>query len=1859
MNEDEKNEIKDPRETGTRGLSGLPSLNTRERPDNIHFGRSAKEYRTFQKYKDLTTSPVQYIGDLYPEAGKSKYDTGVHTLSDLENINELRAQEQPWYDQIGNGALKMVTTASTTFIDGTLGTLMGLGTGIYNLMDDDPTTGFWRGMWDNAVTNAMADVNDKMEEVAKNYRSEWENNASVFERMLSAKGAANFWGDDILKNAGFTIGAAASIWATGGMGSLLNGSKAIGTIGKGLGLLSKGAQGLEYTKAGKVASWLAKTFVSTQGEASIEALNSTRESLKALDAETAAMNEEGHKQALLEYETAIANGVNPEIAKRAYENELMTLDNQIKEYGNHVQDTLGDAGNMIYAANIAALSVSNNLTLGSMIRGGFNNSKSLLNQAIKTSGGKTITTAEEAGKALLKGDLKFAAPKVDNATAKAIGHWALTSTQEGLEEGVQNIASNTGQIYAAAEGHKWAKDHTTMLDNLIDSDADADLATYSKAMGKAFEEQFGKLNSPGWTEVMAGFLTGALGVASVHTNKQGQIRPTWQGGIKESLEYVKGDNKAIAEIADKVNQALTSNKFNERAKHAVEQIAIKKEQDKALENDDINAYKNLEIQQLMSDAIFFRDMGMLDDYLAMYEEMAKGLSDEDLAELKAAAKGEDGEKSALELKPDEEIKKLYQDKAKSTLEKINQALKDFDQVDKQFGDKFSDETRREAVMELSYLNSLYWDTTRRLAEVNDEVEELENKDKRTPLEDILLKQKKAASEELQEQAKKLQKTANEYKNSPQKLQSKVEAKQLARQKKELYKQAEEAIKKYKVSNTLQDMVDVYVHSPEDTRDKVLDQAISQTEGETKTKLQQLRNYMGDVESLEHLIKDKFLSDEDKANPYKAAIFSNILENVVNEMLTDESPVLTRESLKDKLKDVAKKTEAEILEASSKAQGVTINDNGTFDFKAASDEGIVTDDDFEEILDDVDTGESHTEIKRGSKAEELSRAATLVKELQSFLEDTNYFIDSLDKIDDLKKAGKSKEESKVTRRKGEKEIKGSKVKVSEEVIEDEGTVEDEGSEGEEEGGFDDEEEAPVVTPPKKPAPRKSLLTPEEDRYYRVKEKKKDSGVTYNALERKADSPKKVKDAIAKKFNETITSLLGNKVAFENAKSEKDRYEIMKDILNIIQNNIIDNNTINSIEAFLNKNKKYLKPDSGKEGSLPPHSNEGQQSLVDSDTSMNGTQHPAYVSSELSKNEKMVAVTYQKSGKEPVQVWLEKQGFNIQEIIDNFLNKIIERDSKKSVKDKTPLYYLHTKEQPDAVFLGIEYSKVEDIIPRDKAKKVIKAQDGKTYLLVGEFGWEAARPGTKDMYETILDSFESNEYTDEGWTVNTENTNRIKDIEPGNRVKQTLDDTKVTLRELRELLEPDRNPRGLTIKDLSWTIIEGTKEAPTRKVINGSPSEIYGISKGMPGQVYLNIPASNGKFIPVYMETLNLSELEGGTPLFEEIYKFVSIIADRNTTMEDKKAAIGNLNDLLIFAPRINQLHVNDENSKVLPNTVAITKKGESSVLIDFSTGVGADARQLMNEVISLNPRINISTTVLDTNPEIYVESGVLITDIALLGTVNSRFFVYPVDDNGDYVENKPFKGTEKIYGSSPIRNRIYVNGKYVYYDGTKFTDIEGNTIDESQSFILESALKIKNGKIAPTKLGKVDYYVIDDDTVFVDNGHGGLDAVGEELAKKVINVKNKKKDKDNKKDNAKKEAKRIKKKDEIIVEDTRIEGVAPEAEEGDDFDNLDKEEPKDQTKKPTSFTNGTNVDEVASQEELDAQANSSSFEVVLSDRSNRAKTRELFGLIESKLGVKVNNIAAAVKELSKPEYQIDLSSNNIDTVINQLHCYKKG
>ena len=71
----------------------------------------------------IDSGPIESVG--VEGFGESRYDKRMSQLSELKDLNESRANIQPWYDQIGAGILKGAVLASTTFADGIAGTIIG------------------------------------------------------------------------------------------------------------------------------------------------------------------------------------------------------------------------------------------------------------------------------------------------------------------------------------------------------------------------------------------------------------------------------------------------------------------------------------------------------------------------------------------------------------------------------------------------------------------------------------------------------------------------------------------------------------------------------------------------------------------------------------------------------------------------------------------------------------------------------------------------------------------------------------------------------------------------------------------------------------------------------------------------------------------------------------------------------------------------------------------------------------------------------------------------------------------------------------------------------------------------------------------------------------------------------------------------------------------------------------------------------------------------------------------------------------------------------------------------------------------------------------------------------------------------------------------------------------------------------------------------------------------------------------------------------------------------------------------------------------------------------------------------------
>ena len=175
-----------------------------------------------------TTPQPHEPNDTWSTLGRSKYDEPFIVGSNPDDVNEIRYENQSWYDALANGIGKMVGTAATTFISSLVGLPYGIGAAI--------NEGRWSALWDNEVTQALSSVDDWMKENMVTYKSKamqespwwsWDNLSSM-----------SFWADDVLANMGFTLGAAASMAV---------GSGTLGLLGKAMRITG------EASKAGNVA----------------------------------------------------------------------------------------------------------------------------------------------------------------------------------------------------------------------------------------------------------------------------------------------------------------------------------------------------------------------------------------------------------------------------------------------------------------------------------------------------------------------------------------------------------------------------------------------------------------------------------------------------------------------------------------------------------------------------------------------------------------------------------------------------------------------------------------------------------------------------------------------------------------------------------------------------------------------------------------------------------------------------------------------------------------------------------------------------------------------------------------------------------------------------------------------------------------------------------------------------------------------------------------------------------------------------------------------------------------------------------------------------------------------------------------------------------------------------------------------------------------------------------------------------------------------------------------------------------------------------------------------------------------------
>lgn len=554
----------------------------------------------------IETAPHIVQSPLYntdTKLGESMFDKDVYSLGEFQDAADVRAENQPWYAQLGAGIAKGAVLAGTTFLDGTMGLLYG---GAKAIEDDNIGR-----LWDNDFSKAMQSINDWSERELPNYYTSQEQDASIWDKLFTA----NFWGDSFIKNLGFTVGA----FYSGGLEA--------GAI-RGLGRLAMaGAKNLGATistikniaQTSQATASILGSFTSAVNEGRIEALNNSREYYKAVSSDL--LNQHNERLKSIQdnyYGTEMYN------ALVAQENE-----NYNKAMTKLSEDRV-HMGNVDLALNIPILTISNLIQFGKMYGRGFKTARRA-QQIEDNIGGRGIT-----------GTLGRYAPET---TKKEIYTAALKSPiSEGMEEVNQQLASNISADYYKTDVDNYYK-------ALTDPNNRQEANSWLKASMQAFTETMGDQST--WEQFLVGAMTGAMGMPRFRSfTNEGKFQSpiTIESGILGEYRDVTQRIAREQAIADKLNERVNSPEFKAYYDGYVRHQGFQKAINNATQNNDEFEFKNAENAQLISDITMFDSVGRLDDLVEMINQ---GLGDTSSENIESIIKN-----TGRQVSKDEQINQL-------------------------------------------------------------------------------------------------------------------------------------------------------------------------------------------------------------------------------------------------------------------------------------------------------------------------------------------------------------------------------------------------------------------------------------------------------------------------------------------------------------------------------------------------------------------------------------------------------------------------------------------------------------------------------------------------------------------------------------------------------------------------------------------------------------------------------------------------------------------------------------------------------------------------------------------------------------------------------------------------------------------------------------------------------------------------------------------------------------------------------------------------------------------------------------------------------------------------------------------------
>lgn len=543
-----KEEYVDITKTGPVPLKGL---NYQDDSDNLgSFERLVLSgNRTMQQ--SLTPETEYSLGEELATKGfgESIYDDNIQFASQADDLNEVRAIEQPWYAQIGAGLAKGAILAGTTFLDGTIGLVLGAGTAI--------SEGRWSGLWDNDFSKAMQSVNEWSEQALPNYYTRAEQEQPWYENFFTA----NFLGDKFIKNLGFSVGAfySGGVTAAGLKATKL--PQLIGAIAK-------------SSKAPAIVNTAVGATISAVNEGRIEALNNSKDWFELHKAQL----DDQYSQRLQTIENQYGG---TEIYDQLVASERESYNQALEKLS---EDRL-KMGNADLLMNIPILTTSNIIQFGKLYANGFKTARKATNIVGKAGEYAAGTTRLGAAIAITKGALSEGTEEMAQSAASRIaGNYYSTD--------VNNFYKSKTDPEAAQETLSWTKSFAEGINETVND-------------GSVWEEFIiGTLTGALGMPRFRGIRNSRGGIQSPITIEGGAINE-W----RDYNEKIAREN----EIANYMNNRINSPEFKNYYQGLIRHNKYQNDMNRAAEEGDEFSFKNAEHAQLVSDIAMFDNAGRMED----------------------------------------------------------------------------------------------------------------------------------------------------------------------------------------------------------------------------------------------------------------------------------------------------------------------------------------------------------------------------------------------------------------------------------------------------------------------------------------------------------------------------------------------------------------------------------------------------------------------------------------------------------------------------------------------------------------------------------------------------------------------------------------------------------------------------------------------------------------------------------------------------------------------------------------------------------------------------------------------------------------------------------------------------------------------------------------------------------------------------------------------------------------------------------------------------------------------------------------------------------------------------------------------